>query len=135
MSRFTKINGSIKVDDINSIFKSINWNTRAEEKWNEIIKKTDFYVQVLDDEKLVGFGRIVDDGFSCMIYDVVVHSDYQKQGIGNKVMNELLVYIRKQNFKYTNLFYHEENKGLDKFYRKLGFYSVKNGMRLKMDNK
>ncbi|MFM9276906.1 GNAT family N-acetyltransferase [Paenibacillus jiagnxiensis] len=44
-----------------------------------------------DDERLVGFARAVSDGiFRAYIEDVVVHEDYRRSGIGQKLLSKLM---------------------------------------------
>jgi ribosomal protein S18 acetylase RimI-like enzyme len=131
MTLSIKINEPVRIEDINAIFETINWPAKPEQMWKKIISGSTFQVQILDNDKVVAFGRMVDDGCFCMIYDVVVHSGYQKQGLGKKVMDELLEYAKEQKFEQINLFYWESNEGLDDFYKKFGFYNIKNGMRFR----
>ena len=54
------------------------------------IKNSIFSVTVKDSHKLIGMGRIVGDGaIYYYIQDIVVHPEYQGQGIGKKIMKEV----------------------------------------------
>ena len=46
-------------------------------------------------------------------------------------MEEILKYIKSNDFSAVRLFYDLKNKGLDNFYRKFGFEIVPNAMKLK----
>ena len=46
------------------------------------------------DAKVVGFIRALSDGvFNAAIYDLVVHIDYQQQGIGKAMINLMLEHL------------------------------------------
>ncbi len=68
------------------------------------------------DDKLVGAGRLISDGICYgQIFDVGVLPEYQKQGIGEGIMNELL---RNNEHLCIHL---TSTSGNEEFYRKLGF--------------
>lgn len=51
-----------------------------------------YYISVYDDEKLIGFGRILCDGIMhALILDVIVHPERQNEGIGKEIMNRLII--------------------------------------------
>ena len=69
---------------------------------------------------MVGAGRLISDGICYgTIFDLGVLPDYQKQGIGKGIMNELLRNNEHLCIHLTSTFGNEE------FYRKLGFKSHK----------
>ena len=80
--------------------------------------------------ELVGMGRIIGDGGTTFqIVDVVTKPEYQKQGIGGKVMNLLTQYLQTVDEKaYVNLISEKKAVGL---YLRHGFTIVEpsKGMR------
>ena len=55
-----------------------------------------FAVCVRREAELIGMGRIVGDGgCSFQIVDIAVHPDYQRQGLGTRIMEALMHYIRE----------------------------------------
>lgn len=118
---------------INDLRFSVGWCTkRSAEKWREILDKSSFVYSVFDGDKLVGMGRIVEDGVMCMFYDIVVHKDYQNQGVGKMIMNNLLVFTEDKKYSSISLFADPTNKDfLIPFYNKFGFELFETGMRLK----
>ncbi len=112
---------------------SVGWiNHRGAEKWREILSKSSFVYSIFDGDKMVGFGRILEDGTMCMLYDIVVHKDYQGKGIGKMIMNNLLDFTKDKNYISVSLFAWPENKDfLIPFYNKFGFELFETGMRLK----
>ncbi len=73
----------------------------------------------------------MDDSSFGVIYDVIVHPDYQKKGIGTILMNEVFKYIQSNNISTVHLFYVTDNIGVDKFYEKFGFEKISNAMQWK----
>lgn len=126
-------NKDLNWEQINALRFSVGWCTkRGEEKWREILNKSSFVYSVFDKDKLVGMGRIVEDGVMCMFYDIVVHKDYQNKGIGKMVMNNLLAFTKDKKFSSISLFADPENKAfLIPFYNKFGFELFETGMRFK----
>ncbi len=75
------------------------------------------------DDKIIGAGRMVSDGiFYGTIFDVGILPDYQKQGIGKKIMNSLLNGEDKLCVHLTSTF------GNEQFYQKIGFKKHKTAM-------
>lgn len=118
---------------INALRFSVGWCTkRSEGKWREILDKSSFVYSVFDKDKLIGMGRIVEDGIMCMFYDIVVHKDYQGIGVGKMIMNSLLAFTKDKKYSSISLFADPDNKDfLIPFYNKFGFELFETGMRLK----
>ena len=78
-----------------------------------------YLVAVYDEDRLVGFGRVVSDGvLHAMIYDLIVASDYQHRGIGTQVLNMLIPQCLEYNIRDIQLFC---ARGKRHFYEKFGF--------------
>ncbi|HDX9589711.1 TPA: GNAT family N-acetyltransferase [Bacillus pseudomycoides] len=78
-------------------------------------------ITVKDNEQIVGMGRIVGDGaIYFYIQDIVVHPDYQKNGIGNEIMNLLIEYLNQNapDKAFVGLF---ASEGKEPFYEKYNF--------------
>jgi len=126
-------NKDLTGEQINALRFSVGWCTkREEEKWREVLDKSSFVYSVYDKSKLVGMGRIVEDGIMCMFYDIVVHKDYHGKGIGKKIMDNLLAFTKDKKYSSISLFADPDNKDfLIPFYNKFGFELFGTGMRLK----
>jgi len=123
----------ISIDKIESLRQSIGWRRRrSDEKWKEILTKSSFVYTVWDEEKLIGMGRIVEDGIMCMFYDFVVRKNYQGKGIGKKIMQKLVDEVKDKGYVSIGIFVWEENIDLlFPFYEKFGFEKVDTAMELK----
>jgi len=120
----------INPSKINSLFKIVGWETRNKNTIKKMLQKSSFVFSVWDDQSLVGFGRIVEDGIMCMFYDVCVHKDYQNNGIGTKIMETLIDQVKDKQYISIGLFVSEDNPKATNFYEKFGFKNVNNGMEL-----
>lgn len=78
------------------------------------------------DKRTIGMGRIVGDGgIQLFITDIIVHKEWQNQGIGNAIMNSLMKYIEEEvpQYVFVGLF-----SALNRhtFYEKYGFFTRPN---------
>ena len=92
-----------------------------------------FRVSVFDGDRIIAMGRMIGDmGLDYYIKDVVVRPEYQGQGIGRLLIDELLRYVRDHGVKGTGVFV-ELCAMPDKmpFYQKLGF-DTNEAQRMKM---
>lgn len=80
-------------------------------------------VFVYDGKRMAGFGRVLSDGaYQAAVYDVAVHPDYQKAGIGRLIMDHILSKVPSCNI----ILY--ASPGKEGFYEKLGFRRMKTSM-------
>ena len=98
--------------------------------WNEIFKmdkpdieralaNSTFAVSAYASEKLVGFARAVSDGVMyAAVYDVIVHPQYQRQGIGKALVEKITKQCKESGVFSVHLFAAE---GTEPFYKKAGF--------------
>ena len=66
--------------------------------------------------------RVVGDGSYYTIFDVVTRKEYQNQGIGTMLMNEIISWYKTIEDDDTYL-YLGASLGKEKFYEKFGFKS------------
>ena len=115
---------------LDRLFQSIGWTKRGKNKWKKVLSKSSFVYSVWDNNKLIGFGRIVEDGVMCMFYDICVNPKYQGQGIGIQIMKKLVKQVKNKKYTSIGLFVWEKNIKAIPFYKKFGFKRVKTGMEL-----
>ena len=120
----------IDAKQLDALFEQIGWKARGKEKWAEVLSKSSFAYSVWDGDKLVGFGRILEDGVMCMFYDIGVLPSHQGKGIGKDIMNRLIDEVKAKKYASIGLFAWEENPTNVTFYEKFGFRKVGTGMEL-----
>jgi len=109
-------------DQIRDLFATTGWNRTFKASPEELIRavaNSQFVIAAYEDEKLVGFGRVVTDGvLHAMIYDMIVHPLFQGQGIGAQILNGLVKICREARIRDIQLF---SAIGKRVFYEKNGF--------------
>ena len=87
--RFT--NDGVSWDDLEALFKKAQLGGRAGDKIRRAFVKSAVVCFAYDASRLVGASRAITDGeYHAVIYDVVVHPDWQRHGIGTQMISELL---------------------------------------------
>jgi|SRR3989344_3642655 len=125
-----KIGLNIDSEQLDILFEKVGWRKRGNIKWKEVLAKSYLGVSAWDNDKLVGFGRITEDGVMCMFYDIGILPDYQGKGIGSAIMKILIDKVKDKEYASIGLFAWEENPINFPFYEKFGFEKVKSGMEL-----
>jgi len=76
-------------------------------------------ISAYHEDRLVGFGRVVTDQIlHAMIYDMIVIPEYQRQGIGTRILAALVKRCREADIKDIQLF---SARGKREFYERNGF--------------
>ena len=125
-----KIGLKVSCKSLNSLFESIGWKPRTAKKWREVLSKSYFMCTAWDRKRLVGMGRIMEDGVMCMFYDICIHPDYQRKGIGTKVIQKMIGKVKTGNYASIGIFAWKENPSNIPFYEKRGFVRKESGMEL-----
>lgn len=78
-------------------------------------------------KRLVGFARATSDhAFNATVWDVVVHPDFQKKGLGKSMMNYMIKTLRSQDISNITLF---ADPDVIEFYSRLGFVLDPEGIK------
>ncbi len=121
---------NVNTELLDALWSAIGWRIRGKEKWKEVLAKSYYFVTVWDGTKLIGSGRIMEDGIMCMLYDIGIHPEYQRKGIGSKIMERLIAQVKDKKYASIGLFAWEENPANIPFYEKFGFVRKTSGMEL-----
>ena len=79
-------------EEIKGIFKSANWSAylKDDEKLKRSFKNSIYLLGAFENNKLIAFIRCVGDGEDILlIQDLIVDSDYYRQGIGTKLFKAI----------------------------------------------
>ena len=99
------------------------WSLFPLEQAEQGLKNSFILVCLRKDGKPIGIGRAVSDqGYVIYIADVIVSPEYQGQGLGRKIMEELMLRIKatlKPGYKVMVTLM--AAKGKEEFYNKFGF--------------
>lgn len=103
--------------EIYNDFNILPLNQTLKEIENEFNNKT--FLKAVIDGKIIGSVRSFVDQGTCYIGRLIVHPDFQNQGIGTKMMNEIEILF--QNCKRFEIFTGHKSKRNIYLYEKLGY--------------
>lgn len=111
----------ITVDEFVSLRQAVGWEVPEKEFILIGLNNTLFSVCIHREDKIIGYGRVVGDGgFTIFIQDIMVRPEFQRQGIGTKIM-ELIMDTIKQNYGKRTYIGLMATKGKEQFYKRFGF--------------
>ena len=111
------------VEEFNLLYDDVGWGAYDDNITQKALDNTFYSVSAYDDNKIVGYGRIIGDTI-CFLYiqDIMVKPEYQGNKIGTMIMNKLLEKINEIKQENPDLrVYLGASKNREKFYEKFGF--------------
>lgn len=111
------------VKEFNFLYDAVGWGHYKENIAKRSLDNTFYSITVYDDEKVIGYGRIIGDTI-CFLYiqDIMVVPEYQSNKIGTMIMNKLLEKINDIKRDNPSLrVYLGSSKNKEGFYEKFGF--------------
>jgi ribosomal protein S18 acetylase RimI-like enzyme len=81
---------------VRELYEHVSWSRPANEEELREVLEAGPAVGAWDGERLVGFVRALSDGhLAAYIEDVMVHQDYRRGGVGDRLMSRLLGEIKQ----------------------------------------
>jgi GNAT superfamily N-acetyltransferase len=123
MNGLTIKHNELTAEEFISLWESVWDGAPTLEQTRLAMEHTLFRVSVHDGESIIAMARMIGDmGLCYYIKDVIVRPEYQRQGIGRMLIEELLNFIRENGVSGTDIFV-ELCAMPDKipFYEKFGF--------------
>ena len=92
------------IEEFNFLYDSVGWGAYNKAISKKALDNTIYSLSVYDDEKIIGYGRIIGDSI-CFLYihDIMVIPEFQSKGIGTMIMNKLLKKIEEIRNENPNL--------------------------------
>ena len=118
-----KYNNELSAKEYCALRAAVNWQPLIEAQAESGLNNSDFIIACRDDDQIVGCARIFwDKGYIAYLADVMVKPEYQKKGIGKKLVRECIAFVDRQlkdgwRIKIVIV----SAKGKEEFYRKFGF--------------
>ena len=116
------ITNSISAEEYLGLRQAVGWSVFPLEQAEAGLQNS-HVICFRDKEKAVALGRVIwDHGYSVLISDVIVAPEYQGQGLGRKLMEAIMSYLRsllKPGYRIMISLMAAENK--QGFYKKFGF--------------
>ena len=114
----------ISIEDYNNLRGSVDFIRIIPKRAERALSHSLYKIIALDHGKPVGMARVVGDGgYVFFICDVIVHPDYQSQGLGRKIIENVLSWLEDQVDEGETIMVNlmsAMNK--EEFYGKLGFH-------------
>ena len=118
-----KLEYSISSDEFLEVVESVGWKTYSHKQIDKALRNTMYMVKAVVNGKPAGIGRVVGDfSIVCILSDICVKPEFQGNGIGLKIVNELKRLVEdgvkkgeKMQIELT------PTAGNEEFYKKAGF--------------
>lgn len=105
--------------------ESVGWKNFSRVQAENALGNSLYTVTVLQNNQAVAMGRLIGDDMYYTMVDVVVQPEYQRMGIGGKIVNMLLDYVlRKTPDGGRSSIQLTAEKGKESFYEKMGFKTI-----------
>lgn len=112
------ISPAVSNEALNTLFISA-WVNHIPRDFAPILSHSLAYICAYRNNILVGFVNLAwDGGIHAFILDTTVHADYQRQGIGQNLVEQATTIATEQGIEWLHVDY-EQN--LDSFYKTCGF--------------
>jgi ribosomal protein S18 acetylase RimI-like enzyme len=97
MAHFKIIEGLLNARDFNRLRAAVGWERHTPRAVRKALKNTHYLVTVQTDRgEVIGMARVIGDiGVNFYIQDVIILPEYQDQGLGKKLMDKVMGYIKK----------------------------------------
>jgi len=122
---FLNTNKNINLYALERLCDTVGWVRRPFKKVKLAIDNSlmifSLFYKENKETKMIAFARATSDGtFNATIWDVVVHPQFQRQGLGKILINEIINHLRRSDINTITLF---ADSHVVKFYKDLGFIS------------
>ncbi len=123
MIRFTRDLNRIDWNEAAEVIRQAPLGTREPAKLKNAFFNSFVTLFAFDGKQLVGMARALCDGeYQAAIYDVVVLPEYQRQGIGKRMVQQICKRLPVPNIILFAV------RGKEDFYKRLGFRVMLTGM-------
>ena len=125
------IERNLDLYELEELCDSVGWARRPLRKVRKALEFSFLVVSMWEVKgtrrRLIGFARATSDhAFNATIWDVVVHPDFQSQGLGKALMRYIIRKLRSEDISNITLF--ADPQVID-FYRRLGFMLDPEGIK------
>ena len=118
-----EITNTITPEEYLEMRASVGWGGFPLEQAQAGLENTTHICTFRKNGKVIGLVRLLwDHGYTAYVSDIIVRPDFQGQGFGRIVMNDLMDYIRSvMKPGYRIMVSLKAAKGKEGFYKKFGF--------------
>lgn len=121
-----QINLDIRAEEVPGLREAVGWS-RRDSDYPVLFQRCNFWAGARDPEgRLIAFGYVAGTGLEHgYMEDIIVHPDYQRRGVGQQLVKELLNESIRRGLTIVTLTYSRKHK---EFYEKCGFSSTAAGI-------
>jgi GNAT superfamily N-acetyltransferase len=121
-----KVSPLLRNEELNRLFTSA-WGTPTEADFQPVLEHSLAYVCAYDGSELVGFVNLAwDGGIHAFLLDTSVHMEWQRRGIGTRLVQEAVRVASERGIEWLHVDYEPHLEG---FYRGCGFEPTLAGLR------
>lgn len=114
--------GVLCYEDYYKLRESAGWPLFPKEQMQKALNNSLYTIIAVEDDQTVGMGRLIGDGMYYMAADIVVYPACQNKGIGTRIINMLIEYVKNETpIGGRSSIQLIAEKGKESFYEKLGF--------------
>lgn len=119
-------NSDIDVHELNTLLATNHWEVEPAEKLGDALKRSWGWIGARDGAgNLIGFVQVLSDGLRhAYILKMIVHPDWRRQGVGSRIMTELMALLGEHGLVPTLV----ATPGKAGFYAKFGFATECKGL-------
>lgn len=108
-------------EEYNQLRKSVGWGTYEFNVIDKALPNSLYSICAFVNDEIVGMARIIGDGgLVYYLQDMMIKPEYQRQGLGKKLMNKIMEYVRT-HASHNSVIGLMSSKGKEQFYEKYGF--------------
>ena len=128
---FVSTNKNIDLYKLEHLCDTVGWVRRPLKKVKTAIENSfltiSLFYKTNNQIQLIGFARATSDStFNATIWDVVIHPEFQRKGLGKILMHEIIKQLRCSDINTITLFADPE---VINFYTNLGFIPDPDGIK------
>jgi len=118
-----KFDNTITYMDYKALRAAVSWREVSERQFNLGLKNSRYISVIKDNGNAIGLIKgLGDGGYYWILTELIVHPDYQGQGLGRILVEGFLEYVDNSAVKGENLYIALQSaKGKESFYERFGF--------------
>ena len=114
-------NKIVSVKALLDLREAVGW-CKMESEYKSPLLTSYYHISAYEKDALVGYIDCVSNGVTdAYIQDLMVHPDYQGNGIGTELMNKMIKCLKEKHIYMISVIFEES---LKPFYEKFGFYHM-----------
>ena len=120
-----RVSPAVTNAELNTLFAAV-WPGAGEADFQPVLAHSLAYICAYDGPTLVGFVNLAwDGGIHAFLLDTTVHRDWQRRGIGRRLVREAVAVAAARGMEWLHVDYEPH---LDGFYRGCGFQPTLAGL-------